>query len=134
MIDVEEDVFDEMARLVLAEYPQAYVSGENVEVPASFPAVSIVETVNSAVAAREDSSGEENAAALTYTVNVFSNSASAAKRECKAILGIIDGRMRLRNMARSFARRIDNAADPSIHRMTARYTGAVGKNEVHYRR
>ena len=134
MIDVEAEVFDLVARAVLAEYPDAYVTGENVEVPASFPAVSVIEAVNQIEESRQDSSDDENAAVLSYSVNVYSNSRSSAKRECRAIMGIVDGKMRSLNMRRTFSRPVNNAADPSIYRLTARFTGMVDKNEVFYRR
>lgn len=134
MIDVEVDLFDEIARVVLDSYPSAYVTGENVEVPASFPAVSIIEAVNQTEESREDTSDSENAAILSYSVNVYSNSASGAKRECRAIMKLIDERMRLLNMRRSFSRPVNNAADPSIYRLVARFTGMVDRNDVFYRR
>ena len=134
MIDVEVQVFDEVARAVLAEYPEAYVSGEHVEVPASFPAVSIIEAVNQVDESRQDSSDDENAAVLSYSVNVYSNSKSGAKMECKAVMGIIDDKMRSMNMRRTFSRPVNNAADPSIYRLVARFTGLVDKNDVFYRR
>lgn len=134
MIDVEIDLFDEVARAVYAAYPDAYVSSENVEVPASFPAVSIVEAVNQVDETREDSSDEENADVLSYSVNVYSNSKSGAKAECRAIMALIDEKMRFRNMLRTFSRPVNNAADPSIYRLVARFTGMVDKNQVFYRR
>lgn len=134
MIDVEVDLFDEIARVVLDSYPSTYVTGENVEVPASFPAVSIIEAVNQTEESREDTSDSENAAILSYSVNVYSNSASGAKRECRAIMKLIDERMRLLNMRRSFSRPVNNAADPSIYRLVARFTGMVDRNDVFYRR
>ncbi len=134
MIDVEEDIFDFVARAVLAEYPNAYVSGEHVEIPASFPAVSIIEAVNQLDETRQDSSDDENAAILSYSVNVYSNSLSSAKTECRAIMGIVDDKMRSLNMRRTFSRPVNNSADPSIYRLVARFTGLVDKNNVHYRR
>ena len=134
MIDVEEDVFDEVARAVLDAYPEAYVSGEYVEVPASFPAVTIIEAVNQVDETRQDSSDDENGAVLSFAVNVYSNSMSNAKRECRAIMGIVDDKMRSLNMRRTFSRPVNNAADPSIYRLVARFTGMVDKNNVFYRR
>lgn len=134
MIDVEADLYDEIAKLVLESYPNAYVTGENVEIPASFPAVSIIEAVNQTEESREDTSDSENAAILSYSVNVYSNSASEAKQECRAIMKLIDERMRLLNMRRSFSRPVNNAADPSIYRLVARFTGMVDRNDVFYRR
>lgn len=134
MIDVECDIYDEVARLVLEKYPTAFVTGENVEVPASFPTVSIIEAVNQTDEARQTGSVEEQAVDLSYSVNVYSNSASNAKRECREIMRLIDDRFRLMNMRRTFARPVNNAADPSIYRVVARFVGTVDKDNVYYRR
>ncbi len=134
MIDVEVDLFDELARAILAEYPESFVSSEYVEAPPQFPAISIIETNNVTNEGTEDSSGEEVMAALTYTVNVYSNSQSNAKQECKAILNVIDKRMRLCNMTRIMSSTVDNARDPTVYRMIARYTGFVDRNLVMYSR
>lgn len=128
MIDIETDLYDELARLVLADYPDAYVASEHVIAPPAFPAVFIEQTFSSELDGAKDSSGEENANAIIWTVNVYSNSQSSAKQECRAILQIIDQRMRHYNFKRLTARPIDNAADPSIYRYVGRYTGIVGSN------
>lgn len=134
MIDVEVDLFDELARAILEEHPSAYVSSEYVEAPPQFPTISIIETNNVTNENTEDSSGEEVMAALTYTVDVYSNSQSNAKQECKAILNVIDKRMRKCNMTRIMSSVVDNARDPTVYRMIARYTGLVDRNLVMYRR
>ena len=128
MIDIETGLFDELARLVLAEVPEAYVSSEHVISPPRFPAVFIEQTFSSELDVAKDSSQEENANAIIWTVNVYSNSQTSAKQECRRILEIIDQRLRRYNMKRLTARPIDNAADPSIYRYVGRYTGLVDKN------
>ena len=132
MIDIETELYDELARLVLLKAPDAYVSSEHVISPPRFPAVCIEQVLSSEMGAYRDSSGGENVDSVTWTVNVYSNSESNAKQECKSILAIIDERMRLRNMRCATARPIDNAADPTIYRMVARYTGSVGKDGTMY--
>lgn len=134
MIDVEVDIFDELARAILDEYPEAFVSSEYVEAPPQFPAVSIIETNNVTNESTEDSSGEEVMAAITYTVDVYSDSQSDAKQECKAILNVVDQRMRKCNMTRLMSSTVDNARDPTVYRLIARYTGLVDRNLVMYRR
>lgn len=128
MIDIETGLFDELARLVLAEVPEAYVSSEHVISPPRFPAVFIEQTFSSELDVAKDSSQEENANAIIWTVNVYSNSQTSAKQVCRRILEIIDQRLRRYNMKRLTARPIDNAADPSIYRYVGRYTGLVDKN------
>lgn len=128
MIDIETGLYDELAGLVEAEFPNAYISGEHVITPPKFPAVFIEQTFSSELDATKDSSQEENADAIIWTVNVYSNSQTNAKQECRRILEIIDQRLRRYNMKRLTARPIDNAADPSIYRYVGRYTGLVDKD------
>ena len=128
MIDARSDLYDEIARAVLAAFPGAYVSSEHVISPPMFPAVFVEQAASAELDSSRDSSLAENANTLTFTVNVYSNSKSNAKQECTAILQVIDERMRIRNMRRVTARPIDNAADPSIYRLIGRYTGVIDKN------
>lgn len=132
MIDIEAGLYDELARLVLARWPDAFVAGEHVLVPPTFPAVYIEQGFSSELDSARDSSGEENANAVIWTVNVYSNSETDAKRQCREILEVIDERMRVYNFKRLVARPIDNSADPSIYRYVGRWTGLVDKNGLMY--
>ncbi|MEC4272960.1 hypothetical protein VJ923_07300 [Adlercreutzia sp. R25] len=132
MIDIETELYDELARSVLAEFPGAYVAGQHEISPPRFPAVFIEQTFSSELDACRDSSGEENANAVIWTVNVYSNSQSGARDQCKRILAIIDARLRRHNMKRLTARPIDNAADPTVYRYVGRFTGLVDKNGTTY--
>lgn len=134
MNDVEVELFDEVASAVLAKHPDAFVSSEHVEVPPHFPAVSVIETDNVTDVRSEDSSGEEVRSALVYTVNVYSNAEGRAKGECKGIVGIVSRVMRSCNMTRTMCSVVDNARDPTVYRMVARYTGLVDQDQVMYRR
>lgn len=134
MIDIEVEVFDKVANAILAEYPDAYITSENVAMPSKFPAVTVIETTNTPAKSRFDSSGREKAATLTYTVNVYSNSESNKKGECKRITAIVSEVMNSLNMVRTTCSPIDNLADPSIYRMAARYTCMVDENNIIYRR
>ena len=134
MIDYEIDIFDEMARIVYAGWPTAYVTGEYVERPASFPCVTIIETVNQEDTSRRDSSGEEKAALLSYVVNVYSNSVTEAKQQCRAIMSALDDRFRFYNFARAFVRPVNNASDPTVYRLVGRWNGVLSNDGIHYGR
>ena len=134
MIDLEVEIFDEIARLVLESYPDAYVSSQYAPVPGTFPAVSIVESSNVENPPTISSADEEEFAAVTYTVQVANPSKNGGKRVCKAIMSSVSDRMRLRNMTRTMCMPVDNAEDPTIYRMIARFTGVTGANGMTYRR
>lgn len=134
MIDPEPYVFDRVARAVLDRYPNAYVTSRYVEAPPQFPAVMVTQPDSSSLPGGADSSLRERFAVVTFKAEVCSNSESSAKSECKEIISVISEVMAKLNMTRRQCGPAPNAADPSIYRMTARFTGVVGEDEKFYTR
>lgn len=132
MSEFAPNIFDRVARAILAEYPKAFVSSRTFIAPSAFPAVSIIETNNIPVLSKEDSSGKEQMSQLSFMVDVYSNSEASAKEECEKIIALIDAAFRSLNIMRTMLKPIPNAADPSIYRMTARFVGVVDKEGVFY--
>ena len=132
MIDFETDIFDECARDVLDEFPQAFVSSTEVAVPPQFPAVFIVESNNTTNKRSVDTSGEKHVN-LVYTVNVYSNRVRGAKAEAKKIAGIIDKRMGFRNLRRTMLAPTPNA-DGSVCRYSATFVGQADAHGNLYRK
>lgn len=132
MIDIEIDVFDEVARAIWEQFPDAFVTSEYVLTPPQFPAVYLEQTTSLEVESMRDSSMQENGNAITFTVNYYSNSLDSGKEDCKALAQIVDTVMRSLNMTRTTFQPIDNAADTSIYRMVARYAGVVDKDKLLY--
>ena len=134
MIDVENEVFDAVAKRVRDEYPGAYVVGEYVKTPPRFPSVSLVEMDNQSYQQTEDSGGSENHASVMYEVNIYSNKSVGKKSECKAIAALIDEQMLALGFARTMLQPIPNLDDATIYRMVGRYSAVISKNKVFYRR
>lgn len=136
MIDIEADVFDMAARAVLESYPDAFTTSEDTPVPASFPAVSVKESDNAEASSTHDTSGEELYANVTYDVNIYSNltAGGAAKRQARDIARIIDSVMREKNFTRTFMQPVQNLADTSVYRLTARYVATVRHDATVFRR
>jgi hypothetical protein len=114
-------VFTPIARAIRNEFPGAFVTGEYVRVPSSFPHVSIVESDNYMTGRHLDSSDEEKFSTVMYEVNVYSNKATGKKNECKYIIGLIDHMMYARNFTRLSLNPVPNLEDATIYRITARY-------------
>ena len=89
MIDIENDVFSYVANAIRAEHPDAYVVGEFVDVPARFPAVTIVEADNR-VYEQMRTLNIENAVRVMYECNVYTNKASGKKTQAKEIATTMD--------------------------------------------
>lgn len=127
MIDIETLVFSDVATALRAAHAGIFVSGEPVDAPAKFPAVTIAEQDN-AVYAKMSTLTIENHAKLLYEVNVFSNKTSGKKQECKAVMATLDARFAALGFTRTMCNPVPNLADAKIYRMIARYTGVADRD------
>ena len=134
MIDIENDIFNTVASVVRAKYPDIYMVGEYVKTPPKFPCVSLVEMDNQSYQRTEDSGSSENHVSVMYEVNVYSNKTVGKKLECKAIAAAIDEQMLALGFARTMLQPIPNLDDATIYRMVGRYSAIISKNKVIYRR
>lgn len=134
MINVENEIFNIVAKAVRAVYPDIYISGEYVNVPPRFPCVSIVEIDNSAYIKTQTDGSVENHAELMYEMNVYSNKTSGKKSECKAIAELIDNELAALNFSRMMLQPIPNIDDATIYRMTGRYRAVASKDNTIFRR
>lgn len=124
MIDVENIIFTELATALRAAYNGISVYGEFVEVPASFPCVTIVEADNRVYKQTRDLSGVEHHAQVMYEINVYSNKGNTKKSQAKEISNMIDGMMTDMLFTRTFRGQTPNI-DRSIYRITMRYQAVV---------
>lgn len=97
------------------------------DTPAKFPAVTIFE-INNAVATRYRTTKIENAAEVTYEVNVYTNRVGYKKQDAQDIMTFIDEIMSGLGFTRTMLQPIDNLSDATIYRLTARYEAVVDKN------
>ena len=134
MIDIENQVFDRVAKRVREQFPNIFMVGEYVNSPASFPAASLVEMDNSIREDTIDSGSNENHVNVMYEANVYSNKTTGKKSECKAIMALIDNEMTAMGFVRSTLTPVPNEYDSTIYRMVARYKAAVSSNHTIYRR
>lgn len=134
MIDIENQVFDHVAKRVREKFPKIFFTGEYVQSPSSFPAASLVEMDNSVRESTSDSGLNENHVNVMYEVNVYSNKKNGKKNECKKIIALIDEEMTAIGFARSTLTPIPNEYDSTIYRMVARYRAAVSADYKIYRR
>ena len=124
MIDIENIVFTALSNAIKTVYTTASVYGEYVEVPASFPCVSIVEADNRVLERTRDLSGVEHYAQVMYEINIYTNDASGKKSKAKAIANLIDTQMGGMLFTRTYRGQTPNI-DRSIYRITLRYEAVV---------
>ena len=131
MIDLESDIFSYVANALREEFPGVFVSGEYVETPARFPAVTIVEADNR-VLTRMRTENIENAVSSLFEVNIYSNRASGKKAEAKSIANAVDEKMASIGYTRTFREQIPNLKDATIYRIVCRYEAVIDRNFVIY--
>lgn len=134
MIDIENELFTQIATAVRAEFPSAYVVGEYVNAPSKFPAVYIIEMDNTVNRAGRDTANIENFSDVMYHVDIFSNKNNGKKFECKAIAAFVDEQFAKLGFTRSFLNQVPNMDDATIYRMTGRWIATVSKDHEIYRR
>jgi hypothetical protein len=134
MIDIENEVFDRVAKRVREQYPNIFMVGEYVKSPSSFPAVSLMEMDNSIRESTADSGSCENHVNVMYELNVYSNKTTGKKSECKSIVALIDLEMAAMGFVRSTLTPVPNEYDSTIYRMVGRYRAAVSHDHKIYRR
>jgi hypothetical protein len=134
VINIEEELFNDVATEVRKEYPKVYMVGEYVKSPPSFPFVSFIEQDNSVYTKTQTSLGDENHCQVMYEVNVYSNKTKGKKAECKNIIALIDDVMLHKGFTRIMLQPIPNIDDATIYRMVARYSSVVSKDKEIFRR
>lgn len=134
MIDIENELFNQIATKLRNKFNSISVYGEYIRSPAVFPAVFIEERGNNVYERTQDSGNIENHARLMYEVNVYSNKQTGKKSECKKIFEVIDNEFASMGFTRTLKEPIANLEDASIYRMVGRYTGVISTNKTIYRR
>ena len=134
MIDIENEVFDRVAKRVREQFPNIFMVGEYVKSPSTFPAVSLMEMDNSSREDTADSGSNENHVNVMYEINVYSNKTTGKKSECKSIVALIDQEMTAIGFVRSTLTPVPNEYDSTIYRMVGRYRAAVSSDHKIFRR
>lgn len=131
MIDPEFAVFNAVVTELKLMYPDVFATGDVSSTPAKFPAVSIVEISNTVVE-RMRTRKIENAVAVAFEVNVYSNKIGYSKMEAKEILSTVDGSFEKLGFTRTLCNQVQNLDDSSIYRMVARYEAVIdGDNWIY---
>lgn len=125
MKSIENDVFTIIAERLRTAFPGIYVTGEYVPVPASFPAVSIVEADN-AVFKSLSTIAVDDFEKVMYEVNVYSNKTAGKKSEAKAIFEVVDDELTALKFTRLSRTQVPNFAEATIYRLNGRYEAIVG--------
>ena len=134
MIDHCNEVFTNVATSVRDNHIGTTVIGEYTRNPSKFPTVTLDETQNVMVDRLEDSSNEEQFAAVTYRVQVFSNKQSGKKAEARAIFATVDAEMRRMGFRRVTYTTTPEIYESTVYSITATYEAVVSAAGYVYKR
>lgn len=134
MIDLEVEIFSAVAEKIRVQYPNAFITGEYVKTPPSFPCISLVEVDNATFRNSQTSESMENHAAVMYELNVYSNRTKGKKAECKELAAFVDEILMGLNFTRTMLEPVPNQDNATIYRMLGRYQAVIGKNSTIFRR
>jgi hypothetical protein len=134
MIDVNNEVFANVAKATRTKHPTASIVGEYVRKPSTFPAVTLDETSNTVVARLEDSSNEERFAGVAYRLQVFSNKQNGKKAEAREIFATADAEMRRMGFRRVTYTTTPEIYESTIYQITATYEAVVSTDGDVYAR
>lgn len=126
MIDIENYVYTKVRTAIKGTFPLADVSGTYISTPSTFPHVSIEETDSYSLADRISTSDREYAANLTYTVNIYTNTATA-KTDAKEIAAVVNDAFTDLGFVRSMKQEMPNI-DRTIYRLILRYQATAWKS------
>ena len=134
MINFNNEVFTNVARIVRETHTGTTVIGENTRQPSKFPTVTIDEIENVMLDRLEDSSNEEKFAGVTYKVQVFSNKTSGKKAEAREIFAAVDAQMRHMGFRRKTYTTTPEIYESTIYQISATYEAVISAAGYVYKR
>lgn len=127
IIDIEGDIYSDIADELRDKHPGINVYGEYVDKPARFPAVTLVEADNR-VFDRMRTLNIDNAASVMWEANIYSNKSSGKKAEAKAIADTLDKKFSEIGFTRTLRNQVANLNDSTIYRIVCRYEAVIDKD------
>nr|DAK72238.1 MAG TPA: hypothetical protein [Caudoviricetes sp.] len=131
MIQPENYIFDIVSKALKSSHKGIFVSGEYVNIPASFPAVTVIESDNR-VFERMRTTTIENAVSLMYECNIYTNRSGYKKQDANAILQTLNDAFEGIGFTRTFCNPIANLQDATIYRIVVRFQGVCDKDFMIY--
>lgn len=131
MIQPENYIFDIVSKALKSDHNGIFVSGEYVNIPASFPAVTVIESDNR-VLERMRTTTIENAVSLMYECNIYTNRSGHKKQDANAILQTLNNAFEGIGFTRTFCNPIANLQDATIYRIVVRFQGVCDKDFMIY--
>lgn len=114
-------IFDPIAKDLRSKFDGIYVTGEYVDAPPQFPAVSIVEADNYLDYEKMSTKADEEYSIVMYEVEVYTNLEKGKQMQAREILSEIDAILYDLNFTRLSMTPVPNLANTSIYRLVARY-------------
>ena len=131
MIDYEVKIFNRVhASVAPLCANKRFVSSVITEVPTAFPSASLIEMDNTTIRDRQSSTPVENAALVTYQLEVY----GTTKASCRKVYAAADEAMIAMNFSRVSGLFTNNAENTKVFRYVARYEAEIDRDGNIYRR
>lgn len=122
-------VYDYVNRTVLAEYPDAYVSGVFEPVPPGFPSVCIREIGRFSAERNVTFSGEQGVRHSTFEVQVQTSSENSSLEDANEIMDFVIATFQKLYYINTAVNILENG-DRGIYRLTATFRRMIGVGET----
>ena len=124
MINIENIVFETVAKAVDSAHKGVTCGAGYTDTPSAFPYVALVEDDNYTVQNTQDENLQEHYAHLFYSVNIFTNNTNSKETLAKQIADTVDTAMQNMKFTRIMRSQIPNV-DRSLYRIVMRYEAIV---------
>lgn len=123
MFDIENTMYTELAHILRPKYEGIFMTGDNINVPEKFPAVSFFLQDTPTYTRSLDARMQDHHVRFVYDINGYSNLVTGRVQQCKSIMNDIDQYM----TSLAFVRNTRNPIfdSESYYQMFARYTGVL---------
>ena len=132
MIDVSNEIFTELTNALTSYDNHIGTSSVYVNIPSSYPFVSIEEKENTPYQRGEDWENIENFADVHYEINIYSKD-PLKKTNAEKIFKVVDNYFNNIGFVRITKTPLQDANE-TIYRIVVRYNAIVSKNKDVYRR
>jgi hypothetical protein len=136
MIDKSDEVFDRVMTYVISQNPELTeenFGSDEVDAPPVFPFISIVQAEVKTYADGQDDRLRENMAELMFRVQIYSNSTTGKREQCRMLSHDVDDYMMRMNFSRETLGFVTNMSNNSIARLVGTYSVLADDNNF-YRR
>ena len=133
MIDVESEIYDIVAGIVKAKYPNVIMENRRCYDPAKFPCIYLKLADAPALQKTRDTGSNERHINMMWEVNIYSNKQGASAREAKDLFYAVDEAMQRIGFTRTMYEAL-NWENQTVYRILGRWQAICSEDGKIYKR